>query len=114
MLEFDAGELAFFVGVLIVWFLVGRAYDRRGPPKTTLETRVTAYGVFLNICLAIVGAFSFVGGTILLPNAVGTRRLRVVVAAVLCFLWSLTLIVGSTMRLAKGLRRRDGKPGISG
>lgn len=63
LLGFGAHELAFLLGVIIVWFLVGRSWDRHRCRPTYTRGRRPGWKTFItNLCLILLGLPFLVGG----------------------------------------------------
>ena len=56
----DGSDLSFLVGVIVVWYLVGRALDRRWVPRT-IEESVMVPAVARGFLLAMGGLLLYIG-----------------------------------------------------
>ena len=103
ILGFDTGDIPFLVGVIVVWYLVGRALDkRRIISGTAVKSRIA---VALVACfLLLLGGFLFsVGLHDLGPGRPNNPSPPV--GAVLTLVWSVALIFFSGRGLVSLVRR---------
>lgn len=104
ILGVDTSDLFFLVGVTVVWYLVGRALDRRGVPQTE-GRHAMVVNVAAHCCLLMLGGFLFYAGLqdFWNPNygGFGIRPER----GILMFLWSGSLIFLSGRTLVQATRR---------
>jgi hypothetical protein len=98
-------NLSFLLGVIILWYLVGRGVDRRisrsAGAQTTVGARVSqALQVIVGICLLPIG-IGYIGSGARLNNALGNT-----LSGTLFLAWSLVLIALPGATLVKAIRRR--------
>jgi len=110
-LGFELEQLAFFVGVGILWYVVGRVLDRRRSNKLRIPRRITAGELVLNLLFVLLGL------AILLEGIQGFRnpgrwnnRLGNYMEGTLFVAWSLVLIGIPVLRLAK--RKHGGRSSV--
>jgi len=97
VLGFDVSDLFFLVGVIVVWFLVGRALDRRRTSKTAGGHRSATALVAHPLLLALAGLLFYLG---LLER----RSYLDLVRTLLMWIWSASLIFVSIRGLVRVLR----------
>jgi hypothetical protein len=101
MLGFDTGDIPFLVGVIVVWYLVGRALDKRRISKTAERSRIA---VALIACFLLsLGGLLFSAGLHDLGPA-RPNNSSPPVGAVLTLVWSAALIFLSGRGLARAIR----------
>lgn len=100
-------DLSFLVGLMILWYLVGRNVDRRVMGATSAQRRTRAGNrlfqllqVTCGACVGIMGAkqFDYLGRW---NNVVGN-----ILSGTLFLVWSLVLITLPGAKLVKAIRRR--------
>jgi len=99
-------DLSFFVGVVVLWFFVGRALDRMMSVEELPERRFIALEVLLNVFVEFLGMALFL---------LGIQGLRTpgrwnnysgnVTEKILFLVWSFILILVASRRLKQLLRR---------
>jgi hypothetical protein len=99
---YDPEQLAFFVGVGILWYLAGRSLDRRMSYELPFATRITVGQLVLDLSLMLLGV------AILLEGIQGFRdpwrwnnRFGNYIESTLFVAWSLVLIGIPMLRLVK-------------
>jgi len=103
--RYNYAELTFFVGVALLWFLVGTAADRK-MTKFATERQVTALTALWHALLLLVGVLVLLEGLrgFLLPwhrgNYWGT-----ITESILCVAWSVALIGSPILSYFKRHRR---------
>ena len=103
----SAEEFLFFVGVVITWYLVGRALDRYIYSKGSAPTRLTVGQATTSLLSVLLGVFMFLGTLTCFSNPdqqnnpIGYSAL-----GILLLLWSVFLVGVPGLRLAKRIRRR--------
>jgi small-conductance mechanosensitive channel len=92
---FDLEKYLFLLGVVILWYLVGRALDAQLRPNLLIETRFVKLGRTLwDFALILSGLAFFIGG---LSDRNGLaqdwsdKKTHVVIS--LCFIWAAVLIL---------------------
>jgi hypothetical protein len=100
-------EVFFFLGVGILWFLIGRELDKEASGLHHEEKQRTVPRVFANLFSALLGVALLIEGISGLRtpwkwgNYVGN-----IVESVLFLVWSLILLGFSGLQVARGIRRR--------
>jgi hypothetical protein len=95
-------ELLFFVGVVVTWYLVGRALDRYIYSKGSGLTRLTVGQVTTSLLSVLLGIFMFLGTLTCFSNPdqqnnpIGYSAL-----GILLLVWSVFLVGVPTLRLAR-------------
>jgi hypothetical protein len=108
ILGLGVGEILYLAAVVLLWYLVGRFFDRRrGLEITTVQTSQRRKTVLAVLTLGW-GVFLFIIGILLIPAAFPVTFL---IAYVLQVLWSLILIVFATRTLITGIRRKPAPTG---
>jgi len=105
----DGSDLSFLVGVIVVWYLVGRTLDRRRVPRTTGDSAMVptvgyCFLLALGGLLFYVGLLNFQNPTF---DNLGHRPER----GILTLLWSCSLIFLSGRALVRMIRHPLGKSG---
>ncbi len=104
ILGFGAGEIFFLAGVVLLWYLVGRALDRRKSPP---QGRITTSQMLLNLFLIVWGVCLFFLG---LPAFQSpwrySNRVGNLAEGILFSVWSLILVLVLGANLVKAIRRR--------
>jgi hypothetical protein len=99
---FDVDDVYFLVGVVVVWYLLGRALDqRRSSRKEGGSKKATAFVVYP--LLLALGGLLFYGGLKDFGNP-RSPNLGSPVGAFLTLMWSVGLIVLSGRRLVRAIR----------
>jgi len=106
MLGYGLEDLSFFVGVVILWFFVGRALDRIMSVEELPERRLIGLSVLLNVFVAFLGIALFL---------LGIKSLRTpgrwnnysgnVTESILFLAWAFILIVVASLRLKQRFQR---------
>jgi hypothetical protein len=106
MFGFTAAQLLFLVGVVVVWFLVGRMIDRYGSPAVHQPSRTTLFlvllkllAMFLFIVFAAVHSFC---DPWLYNNLTGNR-----VQGLLFLAWSLVSVILPVLNFATAIRSKS-------
>jgi len=105
-------EVFFFLGVGILWFLIGRKLDKQTSGLLHQEKQRSVARVFANLFLALLGVAVLIEGISGLRtpwkwgNYVGN-----IVESVLFLVWSVILLGSPALQVAKGLRRRTPQTG---
>ncbi len=102
---FDTGDLFFLAGVIVVWYLVGRALDQRRAFKAAGRRQVVTAWIVYPLLLTLGGFLLFAGlQDFRLPqfSNLGYRPER----AILTLIWAAGLIFVSGRGLAGAIRRR--------
>ncbi len=107
-------DLSFFLGVAILWFLIGKWLDRRRLHKERSERRMTARELLIGVLLVALGLFMGLG--FLYWGADGLRNpykggdyWATVISSIFFLAWSfaLILVVGKRIaKLARGFAQR--------
>ena len=111
ILGLTADEFLFFVGVVITWYLVGRALDRYVHSKGSGLTRLTAGQATTSLLSMLLGIFMFLGTLTCFSNPdqqnnpIGYSAL-----GVLLLVWSVFLVGVPTLRFAKRILGRATTP----
>jgi hypothetical protein len=109
VLSFDAAQICFLLGVVVVWYWTGRALDRRMSRETWNEANVGVGSIMLRLLKCSWGIAVIVVGVRTIQIGVGIHSggpiLGYVVSASLFFAWAVVLIVGSLWPLATWLTR---------
>jgi hypothetical protein len=106
---FGIAELSFLVGVIILWYLIGRVLDRRGRPGGVSQGEATVWVVSVQLLVMMWGACIFFEAleSFRHPgqynNPIGNLA-----EGLLFLLWSLSLIVFPAAKLVNATRRRLG------
>jgi hypothetical protein len=101
----DAGDLFFLLGVIVVWYLVGRALDR----KRNLENEcgpIRPMAVVAHCFLLVVGGLLLYVGAALLGDVNYRGRPE---RGILTLLWAVSLLFFSGRALMRSARRRVAK-----
>jgi hypothetical protein len=103
-------ELSFFLGVAILWFVVGKLPDRRRSDKVSSEKRVTVREALISSFMIVLG---IVMGIALFAE--GLEGLRIpfrwgdywgtIAESILFVVWSFALIFVSALTLTTVIRR---------
>jgi hypothetical protein len=101
MLGFDSGDLVFLVGVILVWWLVGRSLDQRAKPTRPLHI---GQALLTFLPLLTVAAVLFIAGLEWARRP--WENLGYGAQAVLSFAWSACLASWGGMIVARAIRRR--------
>jgi hypothetical protein len=107
ILGLTADEFLFFVGVVITWYLVGRALDRYIYSKGSGPTRLTVGQVTTSLLSVLLGIFMFLGTLTCFSNPdqqnnpIGYSAL-----GILLLVWSVFLVGVPALRLAKRILHR--------
>src|ERR1700730_7072894 len=98
-------EVFFFIGVLILWFLVGKVLDRRWSPGERPAKWTVIRLLSLGVPLELLGALLFYEGLhgILTPGR-WNNYFGNIVQNILVLLWSLILIVSPALKFAQRVR----------
>lgn len=104
ILGFGAEELSFLLGVVLVWYLLGRELDQRESQKALLP--VTALSFFFNILLIVFGMVLFLLGLAAIFRHPGGNSSGGIIAGTLFLIWSLAIDGRCGARLMSGLRHR--------
>jgi hypothetical protein len=98
-------EVFFFIGVLILWFLIGKALDQRRAPGEHPSKWTPMRLVLLGIPLELLGAILFYQGLrgFLTPGR-WNNYFGNIVQSTLVLLWSLILIVSAALKFARQVR----------
>jgi hypothetical protein len=103
-------DLSFFLGVVILWFLIGRWFDRWRLNKDWLEPKMTVRGVLVGLWLIALGLFMGIG--LLLEGVEGLRRpfnwgdyWGTIIESTLFLVWSVVLIFFSGRKLKSVIGR---------
>ncbi len=103
ILGFDTDDLFFMAGVIVLWYLVGHALDRRGVSATAGRRR-TASCLLAYLLLLALGGVLLYGGLHLLRHK-SSDNPNDPVRAVLVLIWSVGLLCVSGRGFAKAIRR---------
>jgi len=107
ILGLTADEFLFFVGVVITWYLVGRALDRYIHSRGTGRSRMTVGEAIANVlCLALGICFFAAGLTVFSESIRRNNPTGFVALGVLLLVWSVFLVGVPALRLAKRIFRR--------
>jgi hypothetical protein len=102
ILGFYTDDLFFLAGVIVVWYIVGRALDHRRTSRRARQSSVAIALVRCSLLLAL-GVILFFAGL----RDLGPRRSNnpaPPVGAILTLVWSIALIFGSGRRLVASIR----------
>jgi hypothetical protein len=91
-----AFELLFFIGGLLIWFLVGLAVDNCRRPAMIDRPSTTALKTLVRLFFVLCGVrLIFYSKSMILPEYAGQRHPpSTLIAGFIVLLWSLVLIVG--------------------
>jgi hypothetical protein len=97
-----AFELLFFIGGLLIWFLVGLAVDNYRRPVMIDRPSTTALKILVRLFFVLCGVrLIFYGKSMVLPEYAGQRHPpSTLIAGFIVLLWSLVLIVGPVRTFA--------------
>jgi amino acid transporter len=101
-------EIFFLPGVAVVWYLVGRALDRRVTPHAQSQSRKTIPKALFNLFLVVYGVYFFWTETVTWfwhRNLLIFRGAHAYDAA-LYWAWSVVLILAGAVNLVKAIRPR--------
>jgi hypothetical protein len=115
------GEFYFFVGVVLMWFVIGYALDRRQARTNRVRPKPTVSKLVINVILLSLGTLLFIAGVqslltsismLKMPRATVGRFLRSdppLVVGIFFLLWSFVLIVipGRNLREIHADKRVD-------
>jgi hypothetical protein len=118
ILGFGVGEILYLAAVVLLWYWVGRFFDRRrGLEITTMQT-VRWRKTVLAVLTLGWGVFLLIIGILLIPEAFPFTiafgrivRPTMLIADGLHFLWSLILVVFATRTLIAAIRRKSAPTG---
>jgi hypothetical protein len=103
-------EWSFFLGVVILWFLVGTLLDQRGSENGLSDKRMTVIDVLLRlsgiVLGVVIGIALFVEGQkgLRIPYRWGDYQ-GTVVESILFLVWSFVLICFSGVKVTRMIRR---------
>jgi hypothetical protein len=111
LFDFTEEEIWFFVGVVVVWYLIGRMVDRRRIPSISVSPRLTIRKTAVNLMLAGFGIFLLVVEVLTFSKenhagSVWFYPFYEGVFWILLFLWSVILVIFPALALAHGIRYR--------
>jgi hypothetical protein len=105
---FSAAELSFLVGVIVLWFLVGRTIDRYRSPGAHQQSSKTGISVLVKIFMIILGACFFVAAVQSFNDFGRYNNPRGnLVQATLFLVWSLVLIILPGFNLVNLFRKAN-------
>jgi hypothetical protein len=102
VIGFDTDDIFFLFGVIIVWYIAGRALDQRGTSTTAERSGIAVVLVPGILLLALGVLLSLVGLHDLGPSRPNNPGPPI--GAVLTLMWSVTLICLSGRRLVQAIR----------
>jgi hypothetical protein len=108
--DVEIGDIFILVGVILVWYLVGRAIDRKRVPRPEVKSRTATVFVWYTFLLGTGGLLTLIG---LLdfqqPNFdnLSHRPYR----GILTLLWAVSLIFVASKGLARAIRGRNAGSG---
>jgi hypothetical protein len=117
ILGLQLDEIFFFIGVLILWFVIGRALDQRWSPDEFPSKWTKFRLVLLGVPLELLGGFLFYQGLrgFLTPGR-WNNYFGNIVQSTLVVVWSVILIVSPVLKfvrqvwIAKSVRGQDLPP----
>jgi len=105
MLGLYGGDVFFLAGVIVVWFLVGRALDRRRTARALGKSRVIIELAKHSFLLA-VGAFLLLGGILDFSFPYFSNMGYSPERALLTLIWSVSLLFISCRGFVRAIRHR--------
>jgi hypothetical protein len=108
---FGTSEISFLVGVVALWYLLGRLLDRRGSLAAPKQRRMTATRLSVQLLVMILGACLFFE-TLQSFRDPGRYNNPVgnLAQGILFLVWSFVLVILPGFTLANGIRRRHSSP----
>jgi hypothetical protein len=100
---FSPWELLFLLGVVVLWYLVGRLLNNRKAAIGSRPAKKTTGGLLFTILVLALGLMIFYSGEELIRVRPWNNPVGTVVAGILCLLWAVGLVLLSGLRLAGGL-----------
>ncbi len=109
---FDLEQFFFFMGIIILWFLVGDALDKYKLRKMPIRAALTLGKILRDSLLMILGITLFLGGIAALRTpGRWHNHVDIVAEGILFILWSLVLFGLPSVELLNAIRRRSGAQG---
>lgn len=104
--RFDLNDLLFFLGVVVTWFLVGSALDRRASRRALVQSGLGFGMILWDLALVALGVFFFAASLedTLMPWTRGT--VGHFTDRILFFAWGVVLVILPSTDLANAIRRR--------
>jgi hypothetical protein len=111
VLGLSASELSFLVGVVVLWFLVGRMLDHHSSSTFHERSRMTVFSVLLELLVMSMGVLLFVAAVHsfsdpwLYNNMIGNRA-----QGILFLAWSLVLVILPILNFVRAIRSKPRFP----
>jgi hypothetical protein len=110
VLGLSVGEILYLIAVAVLWFLVGRLFDRwKGVGQDGVSNKRR---IFTSVLILVWAGFLLVSGILIFPNFFPATfdsgrvvRPDALVTYVLHLLWALALITFSVWELLRGIRQ---------
>jgi hypothetical protein len=107
ILHIRSDHFIFLVGVIFQWYMIGREFDKRQPPKSAIEAKLTTAAVLANL-LVIAWGIRLIFAD--LDSIFVVHLSSYIIDGFIILAWALVLVILPTLRLAKSFRRRGSSP----
>jgi hypothetical protein len=110
-LGFDLESVLFFLGVIVLWYVVGTVLDRLNSSRASVEMETSFGKIIRNVLLMILGVLLFFIGLrgLLGPWPWRSNPSGNIVACILLIVWSFILIGFPGVGLLNGIRRKHSR-----